>query len=577
MHSQDHSESISPLQDFATFVHDIMQDWKIPGLAIAVVKDDEVLFSQGFGKRDVEGDLEVTPQTLFPIASCTKAFTATTLAILADEGKLDWDSPVKRYLPTFKLYDSLAGDRVTPRDLLTHRSGLPRHDLVWYQSSATRQELFERLQYLEPTKDFRSTWQYQNLMYMTAGYLVEQITGQGWEEFVQQRIFDRLGMSRSAFSATAAQQTADFSFPYRETKDEVKQIPFYEQWAVGPAGSIVSNIADLTSWLMLHVNKGRYGGEQIVSENQVEQMHAPQMVAPVTFPFAEIPIMNYGLGWFVKPYRGHMMAEHGGNIDGFSSLVTLLPALNAGMVVLTNMGGTPVPSILTYAICDRLLSLEAVAWSERFHTFWIALKEADEKGKEKTEADRVPDTHPSHALDAYAGEYGHPGYGVVTVALEDGQLKGTYNSMTFPLAHYHYDIFEASIESIEARMKISFATNVKGDIDSLSAPFEPTVKDIVFRRLPPGAMTDRNFLQQFTGQYDIMGLVMTIALKGGEALVVSLPMQPELELIPYKGTTFHVKGLSGYSIEFKFDDSGVVTEALVEQPLGVMTATRKTH
>ncbi|HJT60002.1 MAG TPA: serine hydrolase [Ktedonobacteraceae bacterium] len=575
MQAQEAPEGMAQLQGFDEFVRSIMQDWKVPGLAISVIKDGEVIFSQGFGKRDGDGRLEVTPQTLFPIASCTKAFTTTAMAILADEGKLDWDTPVKRYLPTFKLYDLFANEHMTPRDLVTHRSGLPRHDLMWYNSSATRQELFDRLQYLEPSKDLRAVLQYQNLMYMVAGYLVGQLAGQSWEDFVQQRIFDRLGMSSSLFSTSVAQETADFSFPHKEEKDEVKKIPFYEgQWSIAPAGAIVSSVADMSRWVLLHLNKGKHEGVQIVSENQVIQMHTPQMVAPVTFPFAEMPISSYGLGWFVEPYRGHMMALHSGNINGFSSLTTLLPEQNIGVVVLSNLNGTPVPNILTYNICDRLLGLDQVSWSERFKKFWTAFKEAEEKGKEKTEADQVPNTHPSHSLDAYTGEYEHPGYGIFLVELEGDQLKGTFNSMTGTLKHYHYDIFELFLEQFDIHVKVSFFTNVKGDIGSLSAPLEPTVKDIVFHRLPPRSMADKDFLERFVGEYELMGLTMTIALKGERSLVVSLPMQPELELVPYKGNIFHVKGLSGYSIEFKPDATGKVTEAVVELPNGVATATR---
>ncbi|HZU70365.1 MAG TPA: serine hydrolase [Ktedonobacteraceae bacterium] len=576
MQAQESSEGMTRLQGFEEFVGTIMQDWKVPGLAISIIKDGEIIFSNGFGKRDVDGGLEVTPQTLFPIASCSKAFTTTAMAMLADEGKLDWDTPVKHYLPSFKLYDLFATEHMTPRDLVTHRSGLPRHDLMWYNSSATRQELFERLQYLEPSKDLRAVLQYQNLMYMVAGYLVGQLSGQSWEEFVQQRIFDRLKMNSSLFSTDAAQETSDFSFPYKEEKDEVKKIPFYEgQWSIAPAGGIISNVADLSKWILLQLNKGKHEGAQVVSENQVVQMHMPQMVAPVTFPFAEVPISSYGLGWFVEPYRGHMMAEHGGNIDGFSSLVTLLPDQNIGVVVLTNLNQNPVPLILTYNICDRLLGLDEVPWSDRLKKFWTDIKEAQEKGKEKTEADRVPNTRPSHSLDAYTGEYEHPGYGIFAVELEGDRLLGTFNSMTFPLKHYHYDTFELFLEKFDVHMKVSFFTNVRGDIDTLSAPLEETVKDIVFHRLPPKDMTGKHFLERFVGEYEVMGLTMTIALKGEHSLMVSLPMQPEFELVAYKGNTFHVKGLSGYSIEFKLDETGKVTGAIVEQPFGVATATRK--
>jgi CubicO group peptidase (beta-lactamase class C family) len=484
------------LVGLADLVQGIMHDWHVPGLVLAVVKGDEVIFSQGFGTRDRAGGFAVTPHTLFPIASCTKAFTTTALAILVDEQRLDWDTPVKHYVPTFKLYDSLASERITPRDLVTHRSGLPRHDLVWYNSPCNRQELVERLQYLEPNQDFRAVGQYQNLMYMAAGYLVEQIAGQSWEAFVQQRIFDRLGMNRSIFSTTTAQTLADFAFPYREEQGEVKPIPFYEsQQATAPAGAIVSSIEEMARWLLVQVNQGSYGETRIVSEQQVAQMHTPYMVGPVPFPFAEIPLLTFGLGWWIEPYRGHLLVEHSGHIDGFSALVTLLPEQNVGVIVLCNLDGVAVPNIVAYTICDRLLELKPVAWSERFKQFQTDSKAAEGPAKEQTGAGPVPDTHPSHALDAYAGEYAHPGYGILSVAYVGDWLQAMYNGMTFPLSHYHYDIFELALPQFGQHLKVAFTTNVEGVIESVSAPLEPTVKPIVFKRLPPQAMSGKGVLQ----------------------------------------------------------------------------------
>ncbi len=192
MQTSDAPDVLTRLDGFHDFVQTIIQKWKVPGAAIAIVKDNEVIFSEGIGLRDVEQGLAMTPQTLMPIASCTKAFTTAAMALLVDAGKLDWDTPVRHYLPTFKLYDMVATEHLTPRDLVTHRSGLPRHDLMWYENESTRQELFDRLRYLQPSKDIRTTFQYQNLMYMVAGYLVGEIAGQSWEDFVQQQIFDRL-------------------------------------------------------------------------------------------------------------------------------------------------------------------------------------------------------------------------------------------------------------------------------------------------------------------------------------------------------------------------------------------------
>ena len=180
------------MQRLSEFINEAMQEWKVPGLAIAIIKDSQIIFCEGFGKRDVEQNLSVTPQTLFAIASCTKPFTTMAMSILVERGLLDWDKPVRSYLPTFKLYDSYATEHITPRDLVTHRSGLPRHDAMWSQSPFTRQEIFHRLQYLEPNHELRTVFQYQNLMYMTAGYLVGEITESSWEEFVQQEIFNPL-------------------------------------------------------------------------------------------------------------------------------------------------------------------------------------------------------------------------------------------------------------------------------------------------------------------------------------------------------------------------------------------------
>ena len=576
MQTSDAPKTPTQLDGFHDFVHTIIQQWKVPGAAIAIVKDNEVIFSEGIGLRDVEQGLTMTPQTLMPIASCTKAFTTAAMALLVDAGKLDWDTPVRHYLPTFKLFDAVATEHLTPRDLVTHRSGLPRHDMMWYENESTRQELFDRLQYLQPSKDIRMTWQYQNLMYMTAGYLVGEIAGQSWEDFVQQQIFDRLDMKNSNFSVIASQQRPDFALPYSKKKGEMQRIPFYEdKWAIAPAGAIVSSIADMNHWLLFHLNNGRYGETRIVSAGQIDELHAPQMVIPTALKFAELPMSIYALGWVVGPYRGYMRLEHGGNIDGFSSLVTLLPQEKIGIVVLTNLNGNPVPTIVTFNAIDRLLGMDEVDWNDRFTDLYNEIEAAAEKGKEKTASDCVPDTHPSHTLADYVGEYEHPGYGIITVDLKDEELQATFHSMVFPLKHYHYDIFEGNVERFEITIKLSFSTNVKGDIESLSAPLEPEVPDIVFKRVPRKEMLEKSFLEQFTGEYEVMNMTIVVSLKNEQTLSVTVPQQPTYELVAYKGTEFRFKGLTGYSIEFKRNAEGIVTEAQFEQPFGVVTAKKK--
>src|SRR5581483_2300323 len=296
------------LQGFDDFVREVMQQWRVRGVAVAIVKEREVIYTQGFGQRDEKQGLPVTPRTLFPIASCTKAFTAASLAILADQGKLNWDTPVREYLPSFKLYDPYASDRVTPRDLVSHRTGLPRHDLVWYHNTTvSRRELVERLQFLEPTKDLRSFWQYQNLMYMAAGYLVEVISGELWEDVVRRHLFHPLQMERSNFDIVqTSKETEDYSHPYQEVGEEVTELPFYAaQAAIAPAGAIVSSATEMSHWVLMHLNRGISGERRILSGPQVRQMHTPQMVVPQVNRYPELPYTSYAMGWAVEPYRGY--------------------------------------------------------------------------------------------------------------------------------------------------------------------------------------------------------------------------------------------------------------------------------
>ena len=250
------------------FVNQTMKDWKVPGLALAVIQDGKVTLLKGYGYRDLEKQLPVTPNTLFAIGSITKSFTVTTLGMEMDEGKVDWDKPVRDYLPTFKLFTPELTEQVTIRDLITHRTGLPRHDLVWYSSDFPREDILRRLQFLEPSKPLRTTFQYNNMMFMTAGYIAGQLNGTSWEDAVIQRIFKPLGMTGTNFSELETQQSADFGQPYRKGRDlkaELKRIPFDAQCpnrcAMGPAGEINSNAADMSKYLLFHMNQGKVDGK----------------------------------------------------------------------------------------------------------------------------------------------------------------------------------------------------------------------------------------------------------------------------------------------------------------------------
>jgi len=571
------AEASAALQGFDDVVTAAMKEFKVPGLAMAIVKDGKVVLSKGYGLRDTERSLPVTPQTLFAIGSATKAFTTFVLATLVDEGKLEWDEPVQTYIPSFKLQDSFASARITPRDLVTHRSGLPRHDLVWYNSDMTREEMVARLAHLEPYRDLRSEYHYQNLMYLTAGYLAERVTGRPWEDLVRERIFDPLDMTRSNFSVAESQKAADFALPYEEKDDLVKVMPFRDITNVGPAGSINSSIDEMIRWVQVHLNRGMAGDRRMVGEATLVDMHTPRMAISVPPDEPETPEISYALGWFVEPYRGHNRIHHGGNIDGFSALVSILPQDGIGMVVLTNLNGNPMPGLVMRHAIDRLLKLEPRDWIGEAQARRLKRKEANKEAEKKKETVRKSGTKPAHSLSDYAGEYGNPGYGLLRVAAEGGRLTLTYNNIVTPLEHWHYEVFEAGKDAKDLTLegvKFMFLTNMKGEVDAVQTPFEPEVKDIVFTRRPDARLLDPVYLRQFTGQYELVERTVTIELKG-RTLTVNLPGQPQYELVPDRGTEFNLKGMSGYSVRFTVHPKDGVTEAVFNQPNGVFTAKRK--
>jgi CubicO group peptidase (beta-lactamase class C family) len=355
--------------------------------------------------------------------------------------------------------------------------------------------MIERLAYLEPNADFRALYQYNNLMFATAGYLIECVTNQTWEEFVAERIFKPLGMVSSNTAVADSRKTDDYALPYEEKKDEIEEVPFYDKFqGMGPAGGISTNLEDIEHWLRFHLSEGKHGETQLLATEHLAQNHTPHTVIPAggAIPMGKHPeIANwcYGQGWFVGSYRGHRMVQHGGSIDGFMAEVVLLPDDNSAVAVFTNHGNTFVPYIIAFTACDRLLGAEKTDWNGRLKKEIADLKAQGEKQLAEMRAAEptIPDTQPSHALDAYCGRYEHPGYGIVTISLSEDQLRFTYNNSPSSLTHIHYDIFEVNIERFEFKATVSFATAEKGAIESLAIKMDPAVKAQVFTRVPDTA------------------------------------------------------------------------------------------
>lgn len=562
------------------FVPPLLNEWQVPGLAVAVVQGDRVILAEGFGLRDVEQRQPVTPETVFAAGSVTKSFTALTIGLLAEEGKLDWDRPLRTDLPGFRLRDAYAGEHVTPRDLLSHRTGLPGHDLMWYGSPASRDQLLDRLSELEGSAGLRSRFQYQNLMYVTAGALIEKAAGRRWDEVMRERLLGPLGMRASSLSLEALRGVENRASPYeRRTAGNggVEKVPLRSLDAVGPAGALNSNVLDLARWVRLQLGDGRFEGRRVVSGTALRETQTPQAIVrdpSLTRLFRDEgqPYLLYGLGWYVQPYRGHHLLHHGGNIDGFTSFVSFLPQDGVGVVVLSNLGQTYLPFALTFHIYDRLLGLPDQDWSGFFRARRQELEVATEAQRKAEEQDRKLGTRPSHPMEEYAGLYQHPAYGDFRIVRQGMGLGFTFNGLTGTLEHWHYDTWNLPAGQLRG-LKLSFLTNARGEVDRLTVPLEASVGDIVFTRRPPAELSDARQLRQYVGEYELSGQSAMVVLQD-DGLALSVPGQPTYELVPERGTVFRVKGLTGYSVRF-IVEAGEVTAASFVQPSGVFRAVKK--
>lgn len=425
--------------------------FEVPGVAVAIVKDDKVVYLKGFGTRSVGGK-EVTPDTLFPIASCTKAFTATAIAALVSEGKMAWDDPVRKHLPWFRLDDATADRDVTIRDLLSHRTGLPRHDLLWRNMDWSREELVRRSAFVPSSKGFRAEWQYNNLMFIAAGLAASNTAGLEWEGVVRTRILDPLGMTESNFRVVETQKTEDFAKPYfRKAPGKLEEIPFFPLDATCPAGGLNSSVRDLSKWVRFQLAGGKLDKKRVLPADILAQTHAPVSVSvplPVRAVTEEYTVQsNYALGWFVADYRGLKLIHHGGSIDGFTSFVMLLPRSNVGIVILNNRHRSPLPFALGYRIVDIIHGLPDVDWNKRHQTAVEGLEKLLEDENAKRLAKQKKGTQPSVPAKTVAGVYDHPGYGKLTFLADGEKLTMKYANYTETLEHFHYDTYHIPKQS----------------------------------------------------------------------------------------------------------------------------------
>lgn len=474
----------SLVSDLDHLAAEVMSDWKVPGAALAVVHENSVVLTRTWGRRDVEANLPVTAMTQFVICSITKSFTATALALLHHERRLDWSKPVREYLPEFRLNDPIASERATVLDLLCHRTGLPRHDWVHEPGDRTPEEILGVMRHLEFGGDLRAEYQYNNLCYNAAGLLIERLTGQSYGAFIRARLTDRLGMT-VGFSLEDLEASVEPARPYmmhEDTRMPALRLPI----RTIASGAMTISITDFARWMLLHLGKGELNGLRLLPAQLITELHAPRVYIPPQSPYPEFDGGHYGLGFQNVNYRGDRMVWHGGSWPGWNTQMTLLPDFGIGVAVFTNRSSNGVTEALTYEVVDRLRGREPIAWRERF-------RQQREKAISQIEVDRRawhqarrPNTRPAHDIAAYAGDYDHPAYGLMSIREQDGALHWSWRGLYAGMAHRHYETFElpeVPDRHVPDRLPITFLTDRDGDIVSLSVPLEPAVRDIVFARV----------------------------------------------------------------------------------------------
>jgi CubicO group peptidase (beta-lactamase class C family) len=570
-------EAQSALEGFSEEVRDAREAFNVPGIAISVILGGKVVYSEGFGYRDLENELPMTPDTLFAVGSTTKAMTATLLGMLVDEGQLDWDEPVRRYLPDFAVSDPAVSPRVTPRDLLTHRTGLPRHDLLWYNDNETsREDLIDRVEHLEMAADLRQEFLYNNLMYMTAGHLAAKLTGKRWEQLMRERLFEPLRMTRSNFSVATSQEDANHALPYRENDEgELERIPFRALDMIGPAGSVNSTVDEMSQWVGFNLLRGKARGETLIQPGTLGEIHSPQMTLQRTPERPDISVPTYGMGWFVRTYRGHRQVYHGGGIDGFVTSVMMFPDDDLGIVAFDNRGSGLAELISRHA-ADRILGLDPVDWVGDAAATRKKAEAAQKQAEQKQQDAKVDGTQPSHSLADYAGVYEHPGYGRLEIAQNGEQLTLLYNGIEAPLEHWHYDVWsgaEADGDKTFEDQKFVFATNVDGLISSVSSRLEPRVDPIVFEKRPDPRLSDPAVLEGLTGVFEMATGTRIRVSRSGRTLEVTIPGQPTYALEPVLGGKFVLADYREIGVSFEVDD-GRGVKLRLHQPNGIFEAPR---
>jgi len=571
-------------------LNQILETTGAAGFAVAVVEGNKIIYANGFGYRDFENKIPVNPNTLFAIGSSSKAFTSAILGQLRNEDKLSFDDSPIKHIPELQFYNDDLNNNIMIKDLMSHRTGLPRHDGSWYLfPTYDKDSLMRRIKYQKPFTGIRQQWYYNNFMFLTQGVIAERITGKSWEDNIRERFFKPLGMTRSNVTIDELEKSTNAALGYELKKDNsIQKMDYYRIAGMRPAGSINSSVNEMSNWLITWINKGKFKGEEILPETYRDEAIGSHVVVSGALPDKEIPdahITNYGYAWFISSYKGHYRVEHGGNIDGFSASVAFFPTDSLGIVVLANQNGSAVPGLVRNTIADRMLKVNKTDWAKQFIERRKKAKKAVEEANAEDNSGKVANTRPSHNLQEYTGSYTNKGYGNFGISVENDSLFAKLKLLKLYLKHYHYDVFEPfevsktgidTTETLPIPIRFNFITNGSGDISEVKIKIEPALDhDIIFKRTPKIIDVSKETLAKYVGEYEVSGMSIKVYIKNETTLYAFVTGQPEYELLATDLHKFSLKILDGYKVEFIGNENNVFNELLMIQPNGTFKATRK--
>jgi len=431
-----------------------LKEWKIPGMAVAVVQGDSIAFAKGYGIKEFGKAGKVNTKTLFAVASNTKSFTAAALSQLVDEGKINWDDKVIDYLPWFRMYNDYVTGEMTVRDLLCHRSGLKTFsgDLLWYETNYSQDEVIKRMRFLKPEYGFRAHFGYSNILVSAAGRIIPEIAGITWQNYIRTHFFKPLGMTSSLLSVKELKGKKNIAVPHHVAEGKPPLPIKYMQWDnVAPAAAVISNVEDMSKWLILQMNNGVYKGDTILSAKQIYEMHSTQTPDNMNPGWARYfpgkHFSTYGLGWSLFDYKGVKVVNHSGGADGMISQTMIVPEKKIGIVVLTNSVNY-LPTALMYYVLDDYFGEPNNDWSAFFLRVKKYMDNLDKQDREKAEKEHNPNTQPALALKEYCGTYGGKLYGNAEVRLEKGKLVLNFlpsDVLIGDLTHWQYETFKIKL------------------------------------------------------------------------------------------------------------------------------------